>query len=93
MKNLLFKLIMETIYNSHILVQFISSLIFFNLYLAQDNYSQYYISKCKSNNNNLPVSKNENKEKEITPIASYDNSDLLKIDILRENKNRTGIYM
>jgi len=95
MKSLLkkFKYITETIYNSHTLLQFIILTTFFNISLAKDNYFQCYISKYESNNNDLSVSSNENKEKEIEPVTTYNNSDILKIDILRENENRTGIYM
>ncbi len=94
MENILIKTIIETIYNLYILFQFISFVTFFNLSLAYDNDFQYYITKFESNNNDSPVSNNENKEREIVPIASYNNnSDVLKMDILTENKNKTGIYI
>jgi GIY-YIG catalytic domain len=71
----------------------LSPLTFFNLSLAYDNNSQYYITKFESNNNDSSISNDENKKREIVPIASYNNSDILKMNILTENKNKTGIYM
>jgi hypothetical protein len=96
MKSVLIKLILEIISSLYISFQFISFAPFFNIYLAHDNDSEYHINKFKSNNSYLSIynnNNNNNEDKEFVPIASYNNSDILRLSILEENKNKTGIYM
>jgi hypothetical protein len=33
-----------------------------------------------------------NDNSELVPVAVYENSDLQKVDILKENKGKSGIY-
>jgi len=30
---------------------------------------------------------------DVIPVASYSNADIQKLDILRDNKNKSGIYV
>jgi hypothetical protein len=46
----------------------------------------------KNNKNNLIATENNNNIVSIDPTVSYENADTLKIEILKANKEKAGIY-
>jgi len=46
----------------------------------------------KNNGNNLINTNNNENIVSIDPVISYENADIQKVEILKANKEKTGIY-